>query len=195
MASEKVLEQKKQQVAAVAELFKGACSGVVVDYSGITVEDDTKMRKELREAEVKYEVVKNNILVRAAAEAGITGLDEVFKGTTAIGFAQDEVAAARVLSDYASKIDSFSVKGGFLNGEVIDLAMVDSLAKLPPRDVLLATVCNAFQAPIAALARAIKAVAEQGGEVAEAKAEEAPAEETPAEAPAEETPAEAPVEE
>jgi large subunit ribosomal protein L10 len=175
LASEKVLERKKQQVAEVAELFSGACSGVIVDYKGISVEDDTKMRKELREADVKYEVVKNSILVRAAEKAGISGLDDVFKGTTAIGFAQDEVSAARVLSDYASKIDSFTVKGGFLNGEVVDLAMVDSLAKLPPRDVLLATVCNAFQAPIAALARAIKAVAEKGDEAV--SEEEAPVEE------------------
>lgn len=180
MASEKVLERKKQQVIEVAELFKGACSGVVVDYRGISVEDDTKMRKELREADVKYEVVKNSILTRAAKEAGVEGLDDIFKGTTAIGFAQDEVAAARILSNYAEKIETFSVKGGFLNGETVDLAMINSLAKLPPRDILLATVCNAFQAPIAALARAIKAVAEKDGETAEAPAQEA-AEETPAE--------------
>ena len=190
MPSAKILEAKKAEVAAIAERLQGACAGVIVDYKGITVADDTALRKELREADVKYEVVKNSILTRAAKEAGFDGFGDVFTGTTAIGFAQDEVAAARVLSNYADKIDSFSVKGGFLNGEIIDLAMIDSLAKLPPRDILLATVCNAFQAPIAALARAVQAIVDKGGveeateETADAAApatEEAPAEEAPAE--------------
>ena len=205
MASEKILELKKQQVATVTEWFKGSIAGVVVDYKGISVEADTKLRKELREANVHYVVLKNTILRRAAEEAELGELNEVFKGTTAIAFSEDDyTAAARILSKYAKDVDSFSIKGGFMDGTVVDLATVEKLATLPTREVLLSMLCNVLNAPIAKLARAVQAVADKGGEAApaeEAKAEEAPAEEAPAEeapaeeakaedAPAEETPAE-----
>ena len=195
MASEKILELKKQQVATVTEWFKGSIAGVVVDYKGISVEADTKLRKELREANVHYVVLKNTILRRAAEEAELGELNEVFKGTTAIAFSEDDyTAAARILAKYAKDVDSFSIKGGFMDGTVVDLATVEKLATLPTREVLLSMLCNVLNAPIAKLARAVQAVADKGGEAApaeEAKAEEAPAEEAKAEdAPAEETPAE-----
>ncbi|MBR2589473.1 MAG: 50S ribosomal protein L10 [Clostridia bacterium] len=195
MASEKILELKKQQVATVTEWFKGSIAGVVVDYKGISVEADTKLRKELREANVRYVVLKNTILRRAAEEAELGELNEVFKGTTAIAFSEDDyTAAARILAKYAKEVDSFSIKGGFMDGTVVDLATVEKLATLPTREVLLSMLCNVLNAPIAKLARAVQAVADKGGEAApaeEAKAEEAPAEEAPAEeAKAEEAPAE-----
>lgn len=189
MPSTVVLEKKQAQVAALAERIKGSIAGVVVDYKGINVEDDTKLRKELREAGVEYTVIKNSILKRAADEAGLSGLDKVLEGTTAIATcADDYVVSARILQKYADGHDNFSVKSGYLDGEVISVEKIASLAKLPSREVLLATVCSVFNAPIAAFARAVQAIVDKGGveacEPTEAPAEEAPAEN--AEAPAEE---------
>lgn len=174
MPSEKVLEQKKAIVAELTEQLKGSVAGVVVDYKGITVADDTKLRKDLREAGVKYSVVKNTLLGLAAKNAGLDDLSSVLEGTTAIAFSEeDHTAAARILSKFADTHKNFSVKSGFLEGKVVDAATIDSLAKLPTREVLLATVCNAFNAPIASFARAIQAIVDKSGEaapVAEAEA-------------------------
>lgn len=185
MPSTAVLEMKKQQVADLSERIKNSCAGVVVDYKGITVEDDTKLRRELREANVEYTVVKNTILGRAADAAGLEGLESVLEGTTAIATSADDyVASARILQKFADTHDSFSIKSGYLDGEVIPLEKIIALAKLPSREVLLATVCSVFNAPIAAFARAVQAIVDKGD------SEDAPAEEAVAEAPAEEAPAE-----
>lgn len=195
MPSTAVLEKKKQMVADLSERIKNSCAGVVVDYKGINVEDDTKLRRELREAGVEYSVVKNSILGRAAQDAGLEGLDSVLEGTTAIATSADDyVASARILQKYADLHDNFSLKSGYLDGEVISMEKLIALAKLPSREVLLATVCSVFNAPIAAFARGVQAIVDKGGvEACEpAKTEDAPAEEAPA---AEETPAEAPAEE
>lgn len=202
MPSTVVLEKKKAQVDALAARIKGSVAGVVVDFKGINVEDDTKLRKELREAGIEYTVVKNSILKRAADEAGLSGMDPVLEGTTAIATsAEDYVASARILQKYADAHDFFNIKSGYLDGQVIDLAKIVALAKLPSREVLLATVCNVFNAPIAAFARAVQAIVDKGGveacegekaeeaapaEEAEAPAEQAEAQEAPA---AEEAPA------
>ncbi len=194
MPSTAVLEKKKQMVAELSERIKTSCAGVVVDYKGINVEDDTKLRKELREAGVVYTVVKNSILGRAAQDAGLEGLDPVLEGTTAIATSADDyVASARILQKYADTHDNFSLKSGYLDGEVIPMEKLIALAKLPSREVLLATVCSVFNAPIAAFARGVQAIVDKGGVEAcvSEKAEEAPANE---EAPAEEA-AEAPAEE
>lgn len=193
MPSTAVLEKKKQMVADLSERIKNSCAGVVVDYKGINVEDDTKLRKELREAGVVYTVVKNSILGRAAQDAGLEGLDPVLEGTTAIATSADDyVASARILQKYADTHDNFSLKSGYLDGEIISMEKLIALAKLPSREVLLATVCSVFNAPIAAFARGVQAIVDKGGveacQPAEDKAEDAPAaEEAPAEAPAEET--------
>jgi len=185
MPSTVILEKKQAQVAALAERIKGSIAGVIVDYKGINVEDDTKLRKELREAGVEYTVVKNSLLKRAADEVGLEGIDPVLEGTTAIATSADDyVASARILQKYADAHDNFNVKSGYLDGEVIDLAKIQALAKLPSREVLLATVCSVFNAPIAAFARAVQAIVDKNGEAAEEAPAEAPAEEA---APAEET--------
>lgn len=172
MPSEKILEQKKAAVAALAEQLKSSCIGVIVDYKGINVADDTALRKELREANVKYSVVKNTILNFATKEAGIEGLEEVLNGTTAIATCEDDYTAApRILGKYADAHDNFTIKSGFMDGKVVDLETINSLAKLPTRDVLLATVLNAFNAPIAAFARAVQAIVDKDGEPAEQAAE------------------------
>lgn len=177
MASAIVLESKKQAVAALAEELKGSCAGVLVEYSGVTVADDTALRAELRKDEVNYKVVKNSILKRAAQEAGLEGLDDVLNGTTALALSvEDPVAPARILKKFSDTHKDFNIKAGFMDGAVVDLDTINSLATLPSKDVLLATVCNAFNAPIAAFARVIQAVVDKSGEEVPAK-EEAPAEE------------------
>ena len=172
MPSTAVLERKKQMVADLSERIKNSCAGVVVDYKGINVEDDTKLRKELREAGVEYTVVKNSILGRAAQDAGLEGLDAVLEGTTAIATSADDyVASARILQKYADTHNNFSLKSGYLDGEVIDIDKIVGLSKLPSREVLLANVLGAFQAPIASFARAVQAIVDKQEAPAEAAAE------------------------
>ena len=195
MPSAKVLEQKKQVVAELIERLNASCAGVIVDYKGINVTDDTKLRKELREAGVEYTVVKNTLLRLAIASTELQGLDAVLEGTTAIATSADDyVAAARILCKFADTHNGFEIKNGFLDNEVIDAAKISGLAKLPSREILLGQVLGAFQAPISAFARAIQAIVDKGGEVAPAaeadEATEAPAAEEVVEAPAAE--AEAP---
>ncbi len=175
MPSAKVLESKQAVVAALTERLKNACAGVIVDYKGINVADDTALRKELREAGVEYTVVKNTLLRLAIAATELNGLETVLDGTTAIATSADDyVAAARILSKFADTHKEFNIKNGFLDTEVIDTAKIAGLAKLPSREVLLAQVLGAFQAPIAAFVRAIQAIVDNGGEpVADAAAEAA----------------------
>lgn len=172
MPSQKILDIKKQQVADIKEKLSSAVAGVLVDYRGINAADDTKLRKELREAGVEYMVVKNTILHRAFEGTDLAELDSLLEGTTALAISsEDHTAAARILGKFAEDNEGFSLKGGFLDGKVIDLDTVHALAKLPTKEVLLATVCSAFQAPIAAFARVIKAVADKDGEATEEAAE------------------------
>ncbi|MBQ4644529.1 MAG: 50S ribosomal protein L10 [Clostridia bacterium] len=167
MPSEKVLELKKQQVAALKERLDASIAGVVVDYKGISVEDDTKLRKELREAGVEYTVVKNTLLGRAIDGTSLADMGSALEGTTAIATSKDDyVAAARILGKYADKSNTFNLKTGYLDGEVISLEKLEALAKLPSREVLLATVLSAFNAPIASFARAVQAIVDKDGEAA-----------------------------
>ncbi len=175
MPSQKVLEQKKALVADLSEKLKNSCTGVIVDYKGISVADDTKLRKELREAGVTYAVVKNTLLGLAAKEAGIEGVDEVLSGTTAIALSEsDYVAAARILSKYAEDHENFNLKLGFLDGKVIPVSEVEALAKLPSREELVAKALGGLNAPITGfvgvlnanlrgLVCALNAIAEQKG--------------------------------
>jgi len=180
LPSQKVLEEKKAVVASVADRLKNSVAGVVVSYEGINVEDDTQLRRELREAGVQYTVVKNTLLGRAAEEAGLDDLKAVLEGTTALATsAEDHTAAARILAKYAEKNEKFTIKSGYLDGKVVGVDTIDALAKLPSRDVLLATVCNALNATIAGFARAVQAIADNGGgeaSIAKKEAEAAPAE-------------------
>ena len=164
MPSEKILEQKKKVVSELADTLSSSVAGVIVDYKGITVADDTALRKELRENGVEYFVVKNTILSRAIEGTSVEGMKSVLEGTTAIALSkEDYTAAARILCKFADGHDNFKVKSGFLDGEVVDVATIESLAKLPSKEVLLATVCSAFQAPIAAFARAVQAIVDKDG--------------------------------
>ena len=159
-----VLEQKQKQVTELSEKIAGAVTGLVIDYKGTNVTDDTALRKELRENGVDYFVVKNTILRRAIDGTSVQEIESVLEGTTAIALSnEDYTAAARILCKFAESHENFKIKTGFLDGKVIDLDTIDSLAKLPSKEVLLATVLGAFQAPIAAFARAVQAIVDKNG--------------------------------
>ena len=167
MASEKILQQKQQIVAELAEKFKTAASGVLVDYCGLTVAEDTELRNKLREAGVEYSVVKNTLTMRAANEAGFSDFDEILNGPTALALSFDDVVApAKVLADFAKDHEVMTIKAGFMDGKAMSLEEIDALAKIPSKDTLYAMLAGGLNATIAGLARALNAVAEQQGETA-----------------------------
>lgn len=197
MPSEKVLESKKAQVAEVAEVLKAAETGVLVDYRGLTVEEDTNLRNKLREANVKYFVIKNTLLGRAAKEAGIEGLEEALHGPTALAVSNDDaVAPAKVLADFAKSNDKLEIKSGFMDGAVMSLDEIKTLAATPNKETLIAKVLGSLNAPVSNLTRLLQTIVDGGEEISELIAkkagEAAPAEEAPVEeaAPVEAVPAE-----
>ena len=152
MPSEKILTQKQAEVAALTEKLQASVAGVLVDYKGISVLNDTKLRKELREAGVEYTVIKNSMLSRAFKNVGFEALESVLEGTTAIAVSTDAVAGAKILQKYADDPKTtFSIKGGFVEGNVIDAAGVASLAKLPSREELVAMTLRGLNGPISGL--------------------------------------------
>ncbi|MBE6693424.1 MAG: 50S ribosomal protein L10 [Ruminococcaceae bacterium] len=178
MPSNAILEQKQKAVAELAALIKASASGVIVNYQGITVESDTKMRKALREAGVKYMVVKNSLTGRACDECGYGELKSELVGMTAIAISEnDPIAPAKILKEYDEKIESFKILAGYIDGEVLDVNGVKALADIPSKEVLIAKFLGSIQSPVYKFAYAIKAVAEK---LEEAPAEEAPAAEAPA---------------
>ena len=159
--SEAIIAKKAQLVTEVAEQFKNA-SSVVVDYLGITVEEATNLRAELRKAGVQFAVVKNSILSRAAKEAGLEGMDDIFKGPSAVAFSNDDVVApAKILADFAKKVEALEIKAGVVEGKVSSKEEIEALAKLPSREGLLSMLLSVLQAPVRNTALAIKAVADQ----------------------------------
>ena len=160
--SEAIIAKKAQQVSEVAEQFKNATSVVVVDYLGITVEQATNLRTELRNAGVQFAVVKNSILSRAAKEAGLEGMDDIFKGPSAVAFSNDDVVApAKILADFAKKVEALEINAGVIEGKVSSKEEIEALAKLPNREGLLSMLLSVLQAPVRNTALAFKAVADQ----------------------------------
>ena len=166
MPNQNILNEKKQKVAEITEMLKGATAGVLVNYSGISVEDDTKLRKELREAGVKYTVEKNTLLRFAMQGAGLDGLTDVLSGATAIAMSPDETSAARILGKYAEEHDHFELKAGFIGTELFDAAGVAALSKIPSKETLLAQLVGSLQGPIQKLAATLQAVADKNEEAA-----------------------------
>lgn len=168
MASEKVLEQKKLAVEEIKSKLQNSVAGVIVDYKGINVADDTKLRKELREAGVDYTVVKNTLLRFAAKETGFDELTSVLEGTTALAVSkEDPVVAAKILNKYAeASKGTFSLKAGYVEGKFLDKEGLTNLAKLPSKEELLTQLLYALNGNIRGLAVALNAIAEkkQGGE-------------------------------
>jgi large subunit ribosomal protein L10 len=158
LPNNKVLEDKKAVVIELAERMKGATTGVLVDYKGISVEADTKLRVELRKAGVRYTVVKNTLMRRAIRDIGLEALEPVLFGTTALAVSDDAVAPAKILCEYARKSgDKFKIKAGFVEGRVIKSADVQALAALPPKEVLIAQILGGLNAPISGVASALNA--------------------------------------
>ena len=164
MPSAKILETKKAFVKDLTEKLDGALAGVVVSYSGINVADDTKLRRELREAGVEYMVVKNTMLRLAVKGTALESLSDLFKGDTAIAVsADDPSAAARILCKYADADRSkrFTVKGGFCDGSVLDAAGVKGLSTMPNREGLLSMLAGSLNSIIGGLAVSLNELAEK----------------------------------
>ena len=173
MPNAKVLSEKQAIVASLTEKLQGAAAGVLVDYKGITVSEDTALRAEQRKNNVEYAVVKNTLLRFAVNNVGMNELDDLLNGTTSLAICQDDpVAPARIVNDFPKKLgDRFTIKGGFMDGKVMPLDEVMALAAIPPIPVLRAQVLGTMLAPISGLACVLKQIAEKQG----APAEEAPA--------------------
>ena len=180
MPNAKVLTEKQAIVAGLTDKLKDAASGVLVDYKGITVAEDTALRAECRKNELDYAVVKNTLLRRAIDNVGMNEMDEVLNGTTSMALSNgDPIAPMRVINKFAKQFNGakFTIKAGFMDGKVLPLDDVFALAELPSKDALLGQVLGMMLAPITSLAIVLKAIAEKDGEAAPA---EAPAEEAPA---------------
>ena len=174
MPSKSILEQKQAVVTELAEKLKNSPAGVVVNYQGITVDADTKMRKALREAGVTYTVMKNSLTGRACDEVGLGDMKQYLSGMTAIAIASDDaVAPAKVLKEYAEKIESFEILAGYLDGKVVDKATVEQLADIPSKEVLIAKLLGSIKSPLYNFAYAIQAIIDKDGEAAPEAAEEA----------------------
>ena len=174
MPSNKILEQKQQAVKELAEKLRAAQSGVLVNYQGITVEADTALRRALRQAGVTYMVMKNTLTGRACDEVGLGDMKQYLEGMTAIAICgEDPIAPAKIAKKYADKIESFTVKAGFIDGAVIDEAKVNELADIPSKEILIARMLGSLIGPIQSLAFALQSVVDKNGESAEAAPAEA----------------------
>ena len=158
MPSEITLQKKQALVDELVAKLSNSVSGVVVDYKGISVADDTVLRRKLREAGASYAVVKNTLLHRAAEKTGLSDLDSVLEGTTAIAISEtDYTAAAKILSEYADKNKNFTIKAGYVDGKVIDAKGVGELAAMPSKEVLIAKMLGGFNAPVSGFANVLSA--------------------------------------
>lgn len=166
MPSESVLKGKQEVVETLKAKLQGSVAGVIVNYRGINVADDTKLRKELREAGIDYSVVKNTLLRFAAKETGFDELTGVLEGTTAIAISHDDpVAAAKILNKFAeASKGEFALKAGYVEGKILDKAGVEQLAKLPSREQLLTQLLSVLNGNIRGLAVALNAIAEKNNE-------------------------------
>ena len=177
MPNAKVLSEKQAIVAALTEKLQNAAAGVIVDYKGITVAEDTALRADCRENNVEYAVIKNTLLRFAFNNVGLNELDDQLNGATSLAVCMDDpVAPARVIAEFAKKLNGkFEIKGGFMDGKPVDLATINSLAAIPALPVLQAQVLGTMLAPITGLAVVLKQIAEKQGAPAEEAAAEAPA--------------------
>lgn len=165
--SEAVITKKAELVEAVAEKMKAAASIVVVDSRGLTVEQDTNLRRSLRDAGVELKVIKNSILSRAAEKAGLDDMKDLFVGPSAVAFSnEDVVAPAKIINDFAKEAEALEIKGGAVEGAVSSVEEIKALAALPNREGMLSMLLSVLQAPVRNVAYAVKAVADSKDEVA-----------------------------
>ena len=175
MPSNKILEEKKQVVESLAEKIKSAQAGVLVKYEGIKVSEDTELRAALRKAGVEYTVMKNTLTGRACDIAGYADMKQYLSGMTAIATCEtDPLAPAKIMKEYADKIECFEIKAGFIDGGILDVAGVEALAATPSKEVLIGKMMGSLMSSLYSFAYVIQAKIdkENGGE----EAAEAPAE-------------------
>ena len=181
------VELKQPIVQAIADDVKDAASVVLVDYRGLTVAQDTELRKQLREAGIIYKVCKNTMMKRAFEGTDFAAMDEHLEGPSALAISKDDATApARILCKFAKDAKALELKAGVVEGTLYDVNGLTELSKIPSREELLSKLLGSLQSPITNLARVLNQIAENGGAEAAPAAEETPAAE---EAPAEEAPA------
>ena len=178
MTNPATLAKKEAAACALAEKIQNSVAGVLVNYTGITVDQDTALRNELRKAGVDYHVYKNTMTARACAAAGYADMEQYLNGMNALAVSStDPVAAAKILKDYADKIETFNLVAGYIDGGVINAKQVEDLASTPSKEVLLGRLLGSIQAPLYSLARVLTAVTEKdGAPAAEEALVEVPAE-------------------
>jgi large subunit ribosomal protein L10 len=179
-----VLKSKQNVVSEIEDKFKNSSSTVVAEYRGLSVAEITELRRSLRAEGVDMKIYKNTLASKAADNVGYGDLKNVLTGPNALAFGSDETAAARVMAKFAKKHKALVLKGGVVEGKVIDEATINELSKLPNREGMLSMLLSVLNAPVSSFARVVKAVADAkpaDGNGTEAKQEEAPAEEKPAE--------------
>ena len=191
MASEKILNQKKEEVKKLAEEMKEAKLILLTEYRGINVENDTALRRDLRNANAKYTIIKNNITRRALAECKIEGLDDKLVGPTAVVIGkEDYLEPAKAIYNFTKNNEYYKIKGGVIEGKVMTAEEIITLAKLPSRETLLSMLAGALLGNISKIAVALNEVKKQKEEAGEKVAVNVAVEET-ASAPAEEAKTEA----
>ncbi|MBV7276234.1 50S ribosomal protein L10 [Clostridium thailandense] len=155
-------ELKEAKVLEIKEKLEKAQGVIFAKYQGLTVEEDTQLRKNLREAGVEYKVYKNTLTTLAAKEIGVEGLDAILEGpvSVALGY-EDPTAPARILNDFAKDHKKLELKGGIVQGEIFDEVKVKQLASIPPREVLIAKLLGSFKAPVSNLAYLLNAIKEK----------------------------------
>ncbi|MCH5279690.1 MAG: 50S ribosomal protein L10 [Christensenellaceae bacterium] len=174
MANASIIQMKEQHVHEIADRVKKAQSIVFFDYRGLTVDEVTNLRVEMRKAGVEYIVLKNSMVERACDEVGIdASVKEMLKGPSAFAFGYDDaVAPAKILKDFIKKVKKCTIKGGIVDGTVTDAKGIEALADLPPREVLIARLLGSMMSPISGLAIALDQLAKKlGGGSTEAAAE------------------------
>ncbi len=156
---EKAIEVKKQIVQDIKGKMEKSQGMIFYDYRGLTVAEVTDLRNKFREMGVEYHVIKNSMMKRAAEMLNISGLDEHLSGPTAVAFGyNDPVAPAKVLVEFVRKLKKTEIKAGVLNGKVIGIAGINSLAELPSREQLLAQLAGTLNAPITGFARSLSGI-------------------------------------
>lgn len=163
------VELKQPIIAEISELLNGAASAVVVDYRGLTVAQDTELRKQLRAAGITYKVYKNTMIKRAAEGTDFAALEPDLEGPTALAVSKDDAtAAARILAEFAKKADKLEIKAGIVEGTYYDQKGMQVIATIPSREVLLGRLLGSMQSPITNFARVLNQIAEKQGGAAEA---------------------------
>mgnify|MGYP001167113431 CR=1 FL=1 len=157
-----IREEKVQAINEIATKLRESQTTVVADYRGLTVAQVTELRKQLREAGVEFQVLKNSLTRLATAKESLSDLDQYLTGPNALAFSKEDVIApAKIIAEFAKKNEALEIKGGVIEGKVVDAEQIKALASLPSREGLLSMLLSVLQAPMRNMALAVKAVAEQ----------------------------------